>query len=76
MARSTLRKRSATKRMTEYRKRMRAAGLRPVQIWLPDTRSAAFAAACRREARAIAANDPDGEEVLRLIEGLQEWPEN
>lgn len=76
MARAIPPKRSGAKRMAEYRKRMRASGLRPVQIWLPDTRSAAFAAKCRREARAIAAHDPDGDEVMRLIESLQEWPEN
>jgi hypothetical protein len=28
----------AAKRMAAYRRRMRAAGLRPVQLWVPDTR--------------------------------------
>ncbi len=31
------------KRMANYRQRMRAAGLRPVQIWVPGSRSPDFA---------------------------------
>ncbi|MGA0613313.1 antitoxin MazE-like protein [Paracoccus sp. KR1-242] len=34
---------------------MRAAGLRPVQIWEPDTRRPGFAAESRRQAALIAA---------------------
>jgi hypothetical protein len=33
---------------------MRAAGLRPVQIWVPDTRSPGFATECRRQCKLIA----------------------
>lgn len=36
---------------------MRAAGLRPVQIWAPDTRRPGFAAECRRQALLIAESD-------------------
>jgi len=36
---------------------MRAAGLRPVQIWVPDTRRPDFAAECRRQAALVAAAD-------------------
>ena len=39
--------------MTEQKKRRRAslcaAGLRPVQIWVSDTRRKGFAAECRRQ---------------------------
>ncbi|CAI9403540.1 hypothetical protein ANOBCDAF_04438 [Pleomorphomonas sp. T1.2MG-36] len=63
------------KRMANYRQRMRAAGLRPVQIWVPDTRSPAFAEICRRQARAVAASDPAGDDVMRFIEDAYEWPE-
>ena len=34
-----------------YRERMRRAGLRLVQLWLPDTRSVGFAEECRRQSR-------------------------
>jgi Protein of unknown function (DUF3018) len=39
------------------RDKMRAAGLRPVQIWVPDTSAAGFAAECRRQCEAIAASE-------------------
>lgn len=37
-----------------HRLRLRAQGLRPVQIWVPDTRSAKFAAEARRQCRLLA----------------------
>jgi hypothetical protein len=64
-----------TKRMATYRERMRAAGLRPVQLWVPDARSPAFAAECRRQAHAVAAHDPAGNEIMHFLEGLRDWPE-
>jgi hypothetical protein len=36
---------------------MRAAGLRPVQIWVPDTRRPGFAEECRRQSRLVAEAD-------------------
>lgn len=32
---------------------LRASGLRPVQIWVPDTRSSGFADECRRQSLAL-----------------------
>jgi len=73
MARST--PVSPPARMASYRQRMRAAGLRPVQIWVPDTRAAGFAEICHAQARAVAAHDPGGEEIMRWIEEVYEWPD-
>jgi hypothetical protein len=36
--------------------RLRAQGLRPIQIWVPDTRSPAFAAEAKRQSRRVAAS--------------------
>ena len=36
-------------KVARSRERMRAAGLRPVQFWVPDTRLASFAADLRRQ---------------------------
>ncbi len=63
------------KRMATYRERMRSAGLRPIQIWVPDTRAPGFAEICRRQARAIAARDPGGDDIMRFIESVADWPE-
>ena len=62
-------------RMASYRQRMRSAGLRPVQLWVPDTRDAAFVDSCRRQARAVAAYDPAGDELLDFVEAARDWPE-
>ncbi len=45
---------TSAERVKRRRDKMRAAGLRPVQIWLPDTGSAAFVAECRRQCAVIA----------------------
>ena len=38
-----------TARVQKRRDVMRAAGLRPIQIWVPDTRRPSFAEECRRQ---------------------------
>jgi hypothetical protein len=45
---------TSAERVRRRRDKMRAAGLRPVQIWVPDTRVAGFAAECRRQCERIA----------------------
>ena len=46
-----------SQRVQKRRDAMRAAGLRPVQIWVPDTRRAGFAAECARQSALVAASD-------------------
>ena len=41
---------------------MRAQGLRPVQIWVPDVRTPQFAAEAHRQSAAIAASEQDAED--------------
>ena len=50
---------STSQRVQEHRDRLRAAGLRPVQLWVPDTRDPSFAETCRRQSRLVAAQDVD-----------------
>lgn len=52
-----------SQRVRKRRDALRAAGLRPVQIWLPDTRSAAFAEECRRQAARVARADAGESDV-------------
>jgi len=54
------------KRVQKHRDGLRAAGLRPLQIWVPDTRRRGFAAECRRQSKALA-NDPHEGEVLEWL---------
>ncbi len=47
------RRKAKREKVSAHRARLRAQGLRPIQVWVPDTRSPAFAQAARRQARAI-----------------------
>ncbi len=54
-----------------YRERMRAKGLRQVQLWVPDTRSPEFAAECRRQSLLVA-DDPAEQAIMDELEALQD----
>ena len=62
-------------RVAAHRAQLRARGLRPLQIWLPDTRAPGFAAEARRQARLV---DGDGEfaEVMGFLEDLSVFEED
>lgn len=62
----------ANERMRGYRVRQRAAGLRLIQLWVPDTRSPSFAAECRRQSRLLR-GDPAEAEALDFIERAGAW---
>jgi len=66
---------SVNTKVARHRERMRAAGYRPVQFWVLDTRSPELADTLRRQCRRLR-NDPAeveaigfGEAAARLIEG-------
>jgi hypothetical protein len=40
---------TAVRKMKSYRARLRAAGLRPIQIWVPDTRAPRLVREARRQ---------------------------
>ena len=48
---------SSRDKVRSHRIRLRAQGLRPVQIWVPDVRAKSFIAAARKQSRAIAKSD-------------------
>ena len=47
---------SVRAKVAEHRDRLRAQGLRPVQIWVPDVRAPAFQAQAHRQSQAVAAS--------------------
>jgi len=54
---------------------MRARGYRPIQIWVPDVRTAEFAAEARRQAARVAHADRGGDEQ-EFIEAVSvNWDE-
>jgi hypothetical protein len=74
MARSIRIPASPSQRAANYRQRMRASGLRLTQIWVPDSRSPEFVEMCKRQARAVAASDSAGDEIMRFLAGDQIRP--
>ncbi|MFA6105943.1 MAG: antitoxin MazE family protein [Patescibacteria group bacterium] len=56
-------------RVQKHRANLRASGLRPIQLWVPDTRSPGFAEECRRQSLALK-NDPQEKEVMDWVEAV------
>jgi hypothetical protein len=59
---------SVSQRVQRRRDALRAAGLRPVQIWVPDTRRPGFAEECRRQARIVAAADAKDKDLQSFMD--------
>ena len=58
---------SVTDRVAQHRRRLRAAGLRPVRFWVPDVRLPSFAQEAARQSRSAAESD--------RAEGVMDWVE-
>lgn len=54
-------------KVERHRQRMRAAGLRPVQFWVPDTRTADFAERVREQCLKLKGDAAEAD-VLRFTE--------
>lgn len=54
-------------RVQKRRQALRMAGLRPIQIWVPDTRRAGFAEECLRQSRMLH-GDANESDMLDWIE--------
>jgi hypothetical protein len=56
-------------RVQKRRALLRAAGLRPLQIWVPDTRRPGFAEECRRQSTVVARADLDDADLDAFTDG-------
>jgi hypothetical protein len=63
---------SPRERITMHRHRMRAAGLKSLQIWVPDPQTPGFVEECRRQSRVIQ-NDPAEKNDLESLAALADW---
>jgi hypothetical protein len=57
---------TVTQRVRKHREVLRAAGLKPVQIWLPDTQRESFKQRCKSECLSLV-DDPHEAETLAWI---------
>lgn len=64
-------------KQNRYRVRLREQGLRPIQIWVPDTRRPGFAEECRRQSQLVSNNQHEREhldfaaEAASTVEGWE-----
>ena len=59
---------SSTERVRKTREAMRAQGLRPVQIWVQDTRSPEFKAEISRHMALVTASDLADQDLLDFMD--------
>jgi hypothetical protein len=60
-----------SERVRTHRDNLRAAGLRPIQIWVPDTRAPGFAEEYARQSRVIAESAGE-QDIMDFIEQASE----
>lgn len=63
---------SSRVKVGEHRARLRAQGLRPIQIWVPDVRAPAFRAEARRQSLAVASSAQAGDDQA-FIDAVSDW---
>jgi hypothetical protein len=63
------------KRVAAHRAELRRRGLRPIQIWVPDTRAPGFAEEARRQSQLVDADRAAFQDVMDFIERNSAWPE-
>ena len=60
-----------TERVRKHREQLRAEGLKPIQIWVPDTRSESYRRKCQQESLSLKA-DPLEAETLAWIANVSD----
>jgi hypothetical protein len=69
-------RRAANRRKVwEHRQRLRAQGMRPIQIWVRDVHSPEFVAEARRQCL-LANASPEEAEIQAFIDSVYEWPDD
>lgn len=62
---------SVNERVNKRREALRMAGLRPVQLWVPDTRRPTFAEECHRQSESLYGDNQE-RAVLNWIEAASD----
>jgi hypothetical protein len=63
---------SSREKVHAHRKRLRRQGLRPIQIWVPDVRSRAFAREAHRQSRLVARSAAEHDNQA-FVDAISEW---
>ncbi len=63
---------ATNRKMRDYRMRLRNAGLRPIQIWVPDVRSPRLGEQARRQSRLVSRRKSE-RNAIDFIEEAVDW---
>jgi len=66
---------SSHARVSAHRERLRAQGLRPVQLWVPDVRTEQVAAEAHRQSALIALTDAHTDDLAFVESITVDWDE-
>jgi hypothetical protein len=69
---SDLKPKSSRIKVGEYRARLRAQGLRPIQIWVPDVTAPSFKSEAQRQSAAVA-NSRHAKDDQNFIDATTDW---
>jgi Protein of unknown function (DUF3018) len=59
-------------KVQEHRDRLRAQGLRPIQVWVPDVRASSFRTEAHRQSAAVAVSTHAAEDQA-FIDAVSDW---
>jgi hypothetical protein len=65
---------SSRQKVREHRARLRAQGLRPIQIWVPDVRTPEFQAEAHRQSLAVSTSPHEADDQA-FIDSISDWDE-
>ena len=69
---STSKSKPSRVKVREHRERLRAQGLRPIQIWVPDVRAPSFRSEAHRQSLVVAAS-AHAREDQAFIDAVSDW---
>lgn len=61
-------------KVQRHRDRLRAQGLRPIQIWVPDVRGSSFCSEAHRQSLAVATSAHAAEDQA-FVDAISDWNE-
>ena len=69
---STSKPKPSRVKVREHRERLRAQGLRPIQIWVPDVRAPSFRSEAHRQSLAVASS-AHAREDQAFVDAVSDW---
>ena len=62
---------NSAQKMKEYRSRLRASGLRPIQLWVPDVRSQKIINEIRKQSLRVSSDSQDSR-IMDFVESVMD----